>query len=307
VGAHEIRAWLEGWARCSLFSWVEEYQLSGSLSKGRTNGGSKRYLITVLGSLAAAALTGFWAWLVSTIQVINALGWGIWLVLGLLLALLTLSAIAVAVWIADRLRPHRAAASSEGHVALVERGALPLAAAENDGVAGTYKEGAETDLMMFFLNYILPAGVAQKELQETMIRESCEDPVLQKFAIRGITSSDWPISEFWQSFSYLWGEFTSSPIGYVPLEGMMDRIAKIEKHYKAFVDQADEIAGGIDCRDHAALKQPWEEWRSKHNTLKAQYDTIIKTDPRFPKLFRPGRESRWGDIIPQAVESDGDP
>ena len=51
------------------------------------------------------------------------------------------------------------------------------------------EEGPETDLMKFFLNYILPAGLAQLALQEAMVRESCEDPVLQKFAIRGITSS----------------------------------------------------------------------------------------------------------------------
>jgi len=263
------------------------------------------WLQGLIGAAVVTALTAFWSWVVSTIQAINGLGWGIWLVLGLSLALLSLVAIAMAVRVAERLRQRRPSASSEGNATLVERGALPLEARKGDGIVGTYKEGAETDLMMFFLNYILPAVLAQKALQDIIIRESCEDPILQKFATRGITSSEWPIGEFWQSFSYMWSEFTSSPIGYVPFSDMVDHIAKIEKYYKAFVDQAAELANGPDYCDHAALRQPWEEWRSKHNALKAQYDATIKTDPRFKKLFRPGRESRWGDIVPPAVEANG--
>ena len=76
----------------------------------------------------------------------------------------------------------------------------------------------------------------------------------------------------------------------------MGHVDTIERHYKSFVDQADEIACGADYRQHADLGQYWEKWHAKHVALKKRYDATIKRDPRFPKLFRPGRESRWSDI-----------
>jgi hypothetical protein len=86
----------------------------------------------------------------------------------------------------------------------------------------------------------------------------------------------------------------------VPLNIMMDHIDRMERHYNDFVEQADEIAGGMDYSQHADFKRYWEKWREYDTLLKTTYDATIKQDPRFHKLFRPGRKSRWGDIVPSS-------
>ena len=83
---------------------------------------------------------------------------------------------------------------------------------------------------------------------------------------------------------------------------MIDAITKLEnKNYKAFCDQADELAGAAhtDVRRNATLYPLWEEWRLQHNALVDEYDKL-KRESRFgPPLYRPQLPSRWSDKIDQ--------
>jgi hypothetical protein len=165
------------------------------------------------------------------------------------------------------------------------------------------EEDATIALMTFFWDYIRPAVCAQRQLQAAMIRTLQGNDILIDFAIAGLKAKEPAVSLFWGSFGHVAEAFSSSPAEILPLDEVISHMRIMEVHYQYFRDQADVIAQktGINYRKDYANE--WEEWRKTHNALKSTYDEQIKRSKRFGPLFRPARESWWGDIIPPQAES----
>ena len=237
----------------------------------------------IAGATVVAALTAFWSWVVSTIQAVHALGWGVWLVLGLVLAAFSI----ITVLSSFVLRNMWSVRHSSRNTDEVPEAVNPL------------DEDALHDLTEFVTDFVIPAGCAQIDLQAAIIRNSYVNDALASLAVGSIMSNP-AITEFGGNFMYLWNKFGSSPMEMVPLAELKKRTLILDKSYQTICDQAYQLAAGagLDCRTYPALAPRWEEWRQRHNRLVDAY-RAIKRDRRFaPELYRPGIEGPWTRQVP---------
>ena len=84
----------------------------------------------------------------------------------------------------------------------------------------------------------------------------------------------------------------------IEFEEMVDCIEIMEKTYREFFASISKLLrdSGINISNRKDLLAIWEEWRKCHNLMFREYEKI-KRDSRIPKLFRPGKKSRWGGIL----------
>ena len=159
------------------------------------------------------------------------------------------------------------------------------------------------DLMDFAVIYVVPACDYQIELQREIIRRASMNDKLAELAIDGLQMEGRSqSSDFWKHYNNLiHGIDSSEPT--IRFEALIGCIKGLERNaYRKFCDQADEIAvlGNLDYKRDKSAGPIWEQWRTRHNALVTEYETKIKTQVRFGKLFRPLRQSRWGNTIEPA-------
>jgi hypothetical protein len=247
--------------------------------------------LTAGGSVSAWLLTQ-WTWYWQTF------GWG-GLAIGFLLSWIIL---ALGVFLAGigfkLLRKQKSPEADRGDPHLNEY--------SNDPESTAPDKQAYKDLLDFSLDRLLPACEAQIRFQDALVRKACSNDLIAEFATEGMRSTDrFKTHNFWSYYTKLILGLTDSPGPIITFDKMLDYIFELEKEgYKTFCDQAAEIASvsGVDQR----VDELWTSWRVRHTALVDTYEPI-KRDPRFGKLLRPARPSRWGDrkpIKPQAKIAD---
>lgn len=159
------------------------------------------------------------------------------------------------------------------------------------------EEAAYLDLLNFIIDYVLPAIRAQIGLQESIIEMLTPNKTLREFSRYGLSGS-WKVREFFEGYELITDALGSSPPKDIPFKELKESVGKIERQYQQFCDQSAVLAksGSIDIKTNANLQKKWNEWREAHNRLKSAYEPI-KRDKRFEVLFRPLRESRWGELV----------
>jgi hypothetical protein len=88
---------------------------------------------------------------------------------------------------------------------------------------------------------------------------------------------------------------SESPGPIINFDAIIDCIFELEKsHHRIFCERSGELikSEAVSIVD----PQQWMAWRDSHNALINAYEPI-KRDPRFGKLLRPARPSRWGDTV----------
>jgi hypothetical protein len=177
---------------------------------------------------------------------------------------------------------------------------------DNPQAEATDKQ-AYKEILAFAVDHVVPACRAQIRLQESLISRICDNKKIANLANIGLrTSHSFKTSEFWEQYERLASGLIESPNPIIKFEAIIDCIAALEKDsYKIFSEQFEEIAApaNIDVKTDANVRPTWSEWRERHNALIDAYEAI-KRDPRFGKLLRPARPSRWGNRDDQQ-KSDG--
>jgi hypothetical protein len=158
---------------------------------------------------------------------------------------------------------------------------------------------AQYDLMLFTIDYIIPASRAQIDLQDAVIDLIAAGDRTMQWSIKQSIRSDASVTAFLASVEKLEGGLHSHPVHCPPFVDLMTQVDSIEKGYADFRKETDTLATGrgLEYSNHSMLNPLWRNWRQAHNNLVREYETI-KRDRRFPKLFRPARPSRWGDPVP---------
>src|ERR1700683_96093 len=146
---------------------------------------------------------------------------------------------------------------------------------------------------------IIPACEAETELQDAIISQaSGGNTVIASLAHIGIHHSE-RTKEFREHYTALVDGLLASPGPIIRFEAIIEHIAALENgNYMQLSEQLSEFAVifSMNVRTDANLNPIWLKWVEAHNALIEAYDPI-KRDPRFGKLLRPARPSRWGDCI----------
>lgn len=174
----------------------------------------------------------------------------------------------------------------------------------DDPEAEATDKQAYKEILAFALDRVIPACEAQVELQNALISQaSGNNAIIAALAHMGIRHSN-RTKEFWNHYTLLTAGLLASPGPLIRFEAIIEHVAALEnRNYKEFSEQLNEfaIAFSINVRTDANLRSIWLKWVEAHNALIEAYDAI-KRDPRFGKLLRPARPSRWGDRIKIDVE-----
>ncbi|MGH6671469.1 MAG: hypothetical protein ACRECV_05770, partial [Xanthobacteraceae bacterium] len=149
------------------------------------------------------------------------------------------------------------------------------------------------------LDRVIPACETQVELQKTIISQaSSPNTVIAALAINGLQHSE-KTKGFWSDYETLSTGLLASPRPLIKFDAIIEHVAALEcGNYGLFSEQMNQFAVifSLDVRTNASLRPVWLKWVEAHNALVEAYDPI-KRDPRFGKLLRPARPSRWGDPI----------
>jgi hypothetical protein len=171
----------------------------------------------------------------------------------------------------------------------------------DDPEAEATDKQAYKEILAFAQDRVLPACDAQIRLQEALISQTCATEKIANLAHVGLRhDGSHKTSEFWVHYNKLLSGLIESPGPIIKFEAIIDCIAGLEReNYRNFCEQRHEIAAAASINPEAdvSVRSAWLEWASSHNTLVDAYEPI-KRDPRFGKLLRPVRPSRWGDIQP---------
>ncbi len=158
---------------------------------------------------------------------------------------------------------------------------------------------AQYDLMLFVIDYIIPASRTQIDLQDAVIDLTASGDRTMQWSIKQSIRTDASVIAFLDSVGKLESGLHSHPVHCPPFVDLMTQVDRIEKGYADFRKETDVLATarGLEYSNHSILNPLWRNWRQAHNNLVREYEAI-KRDRRFPKLFRPARPSRWGDPVP---------
>jgi hypothetical protein len=158
---------------------------------------------------------------------------------------------------------------------------------------------AQYDLMLFVIDYILPASRTQIDLQDALIDLIASGDRTMQWSIKQSIRTDESVNAFLDSVRKLEAGLHSHPVHCPSFVDLMTHVDRIEKGYADFRKETDTLATsrGMEYSNHSILNPLWRSWRQAHNSLVREYENI-KRDRRFPKLFRPAHPSRWGDPVP---------
>ncbi len=169
----------------------------------------------------------------------------------------------------------------------------------DDPEAEATDKQAYREILAFAWDQMIPACEAQVKLQNVIISQAGNsNPVMASLACMGLRHSD-RTKEFWNHYEALSAGLLASPGPLIKFEAIIEHIAALEnENYRVFSEQMNEFAiiFSMNVRTDANLRPVWVKWVEAHNALVTTYDTI-KRDPRFGKLLRPARPSRWGSLI----------
>jgi hypothetical protein len=169
----------------------------------------------------------------------------------------------------------------------------------DDPEAEATDKQAYKEILAFALDRVIPACEGQLELQDEIISQaSGNNPVIAHFACMGIRQSA-KTEGFWDHYKPLETGLLASPGPLIRFEAIIEHIAALESgNYREFSEQMNGLAitFSMNVRTDANLRPVWLKWVEAHNVLIEAYDPM-KRDPRFGKLLRPARPSRWGDRI----------
>jgi hypothetical protein len=151
------------------------------------------------------------------------------------------------------------------------------------------------EILDFCLDYLLPACQNQMGLQEELVNELCDNKAIATLAISGLRSeNDYETGDFWRNYQTLSSGMTQSPGPIIGFDAIIDCIFELEQgQYRIFCEQSLELRKSGEATTSGIH---WAAWRDSHNALVDAYEPI-KRDPRFGKLLRPGRPSRWGNKV----------
>ncbi|TKV80139.1 hypothetical protein FDV58_18000 [Bradyrhizobium elkanii] len=189
----------------------------------------------------------------------------------------------------------------DAEIKLLERKIANSTAEPNDDFSSDPESTAPDkqayrEILDFCLDRLLPACHAQSRLQHEMIYRLCDNKFVAELAAEALHSEDdFRTGEFWKNYRRLSSGLAESPGPIITFDAIIDCIFELEKsHYKTFCERSLEI---IKSKSASIVDvQQWTEWRDSHNALIDAYEPI-KRDPRFGKLLRPARPSRWGEKI----------
>jgi hypothetical protein len=168
----------------------------------------------------------------------------------------------------------------------------------DDPEAEATDKQAYKEILDFALDQVIPACETQVELQNAILSQATSDPVIDNLAILGLRNSE-KTKEFWNHYEALSAGLLASPGPLIRFEAIIEHIAALEnENYRVFTEQMNQFAiiFSLNVRTNANLRPVWIKWVEAHNALIEAYEAI-KRDPRFGRLLRPARPSRWGDRI----------
>jgi hypothetical protein len=151
---------------------------------------------------------------------------------------------------------------------------------------------AYREIVAFALDYVVPACDAI----EDALKRICGSQEIAGLVSSGLRS-DSKAGGFLVQYNRLLSGLRESPDPIIKFRGIIDCIAALEKDdYRNFRERIEELAGSanINLEADPKLGLVWHSWRIRHKALVKAYETV-KRDPRFGKLFRPARPSRWGE------------
>jgi len=153
------------------------------------------------------------------------------------------------------------------------------------------------ELVAFTLDYLMPACDAKFEFESAAITQICGgNASLGCTTLMGILQSGAP-SDYHSNICKLESGLESTAGHIIEFDEMVNCIEIIEQTYYnlgTIRHLMKETGTNLNVGNIVAL---YLTWRSKHEKMVKQYEKI-KRDSRIPKLFRPGKESRWGEIPP---------
>jgi hypothetical protein len=153
-------------------------------------------------------------------------------------------------------------------------------------------------LTNFAVDHILPTIDALRAVQQKILRDASDDEVVAAFASEGIFYRNWGVGEMNKSYQQL-SAFGGSPQPNFSLREMINFVDTIEKNYHCFVQQLGEMVERLNILpEHSSeLWSLWDNWREKHEALKSAYEPVKRMRRLGKPLYRPGLESRWGNVI----------
>jgi hypothetical protein len=158
-------------------------------------------------------------------------------------------------------------------------------------------EWAPQLLIDFALDHVAPTYEAMKVMEQALIARECRNGIIRGFANMGL-AADFETSTFMEGYHGIL-RFSTSPPEPVSKAEMIEYVHKLETGYQAVIMQAQKLsiaAGVIELSTNPEFAPMFEKWRRTQNAMIAAYEPI-KRNSDMGKLFRPGRPSRWGQII----------
>jgi hypothetical protein len=149
------------------------------------------------------------------------------------------------------------------------------------------------ELIRFFVKYVAPVVRAHRRLQEEILSIGICSAPARELAIQGLSNDT-----LYRSFMLAEAPMSGSPASRPSFADLTTSIHNTEFNYQHAVADRDALAHSLGLQAHSdkRLLSLWNDWKATRNALVNKYEDI-KTDQRFGILFRPFRESKWGDII----------
>jgi hypothetical protein len=212
-------------------------------------------------------------------------------------AITSLAGLVIGMWLDSFVR-RRIASAAIAIQPPVNSGARQIDEYVDDPEAEATDKQAYKEILAFALDQIIPACDAQVDLQKKIISQASDNPVIGAIACMGLEHSA-RTTEFWYHYRELAAGLLASPGPIIRFETIIEHIAGLENGaYRTFSEQMNEFAVifSKNVTTDSNLRPAWLKWVEAHNTLVEAYGPI-KRDPRFGKLLRPARHSRWGERI----------
>jgi hypothetical protein len=177
--------------------------------------------------------------------------------------------------------------------ASVDKERIPIKSSTNEQAVDP---NIYNELVAFSLDILIPSCEARIKLNEAIVAVGCKMQPVFYLAIDGLRES-LRAKEFYTLLFELEGGLCSTEGAVLPYNELVRCIHDLEaQQYQEYCAYGDKLAVEMQVltmNQTSDVYGQWESWRDQHNAMISAYEKI-KRDARIPRLFRPGRESRWG-------------
>jgi hypothetical protein len=158
-----------------------------------------------------------------------------------------------------------------------ERSAAPSLPSEPPPKIETAEERqAKHDLIVFIVEYLLPACLAQDRLQHAIGYKAAGDSDLLKRVIGAGLLCEPTLSDFKNTLRELQMAALSNTLQTLDLDRLMDLLVEIRFHYRNFFLRALGLMSKWDERSHHGVEKELRTWQTNHNFLVDKYNDLVR-------------------------------